>query len=230
MDMIYAHLLSWQKMVAMSDRVKVGIVIGVLVLLVPAWNFVANGAGGAFHPKPKPVLNASASNKPPGEAVKYPPSLGPKKAPVTITMFVNGHNSCHQESVDILEKLVKEYPKEVRVAFEDTSSKKGSKLAEAHKISCEAGLVVNGRTAFRLPGKLGVVILDGPLDKGHYTLAQLREVIEQQIKEKTGKPAVRVQLPSNTAKAGPASASAGGQQTAETTAPTTAHTPLPSTE
>jgi hypothetical protein len=174
-----------------ANRTKTVIAAIVLVLLIPAWNFIAHGAAGVFKPKPKLEEHTEASNP---HRIEIPSPLGPEKAPVTVTAFVNSMNSCHAESVEMLKRLVAEYPNQVRVVFKDTKDPANAKAAAEAKIGCEMGVLVNGRMAFRIPGK-GLVMFQGPLSGGGHgvNLDDLRLVVESQVKEKTGRPAKRVQ-------------------------------------
>jgi hypothetical protein len=175
----------------MSNSTKFGIGIVVLLLLVPLWNFIAEGAAGAFHPKEKPKTEAPKHEA----AVPLPKSMGPATAPVTITVFLKSSNSCHMPSVDLLRKIVNRYPGQVRVVVKDTQDPKVAAKASQAKIGCEMGMLINGRNLFRLPGK-GAVTFNGPLDSGKdFTQSDLAMVIDRLILEKTGKPARHADVP-----------------------------------
>lgn len=174
-----------------TNRTKTAIIVVILALLIPAWNFIAHGAAGVFKPKPKPDLHTHAQRP---HQMQVPKPVGPEKAPVKVTVFINSANPCHTESIEALKRLPEEYPDQVRVVFKDTRDPANAKAAAEAKIGCEMGLLVNGRMAFRLPGK-GLVMFQGPLMGGGHgvNMGDLRLVIENQVKEKTGRPARHVQ-------------------------------------
>jgi hypothetical protein len=181
-------------MVAVSDKAKAALVVLVLVALVPLWNFVGNDAAKAFHTKPvsKPSEPLKA-----GEMQRFhmPSHLGPKKAPVVITVYLNSRNSCHAESIDIVKQYVAEYPGQVSAVFKDLGNKKNLAEASDRKIGCEMGILINDHLALHVPGK-GLITFQGPLNMGHgWTRDDVRAAIESQILSKTGKPAKRVIAP-----------------------------------
>ncbi len=176
----------------MTNNTKLGLGIGTLLALVVAWNFVANDAAGAFHPKAKAKTDAQHKEK---ASADIPKSMGPAKAPVTIVVYLNGTNSCHTPSVAVLKQVVETYPDQVRVEVQDTRDPKSAAAASKAKIGCEMGLTINGRNTFRLPGK-GVVTFSGPIESGnHFAESDLALVIDRMILEKTGKPALHAEVP-----------------------------------
>lgn len=172
------------------SRTQTAIIVLTLVLLIPAWNFIAHGAAGVFKPKPK-LEEHNQPAKP--QHIEVPKPVGPEKAPVKITVFINSANPCHAETIEALKQLPAEYPDQVRVVFKDTKDPANAKAAAEAKIGCEMGLLVNGRMAFRLPGR-GLIMFQGPLMGGGHgvNMNDLRLVVESQVKEKTGRPAKRV--------------------------------------
>jgi len=171
----------------MSDRTKIGIVVAVLIALIPLWNFLAEGAAAAFHPKKK-IEPTHQEDKP---LIQLPIIKGPKGAPVEITAYLSGNNPCHMTSITMLEQLAEEYPDQVRIEIYDKDKPDVAKEAERVKIGCEMGILINGRGAFNLPGR-GIVMLQGPVDASHdYSLEDLRLIVERIIRSKTGKPPKR---------------------------------------
>jgi hypothetical protein len=171
----------------MNKNTKLGVTVGLLLALVVVWNFVANDAAGAFHPKPKKASPAQAHKV---AIANIPKTMGPDKAPVTIVVYLNETNSCHTPSVTVLKQVVDTYPNEVRVEVKDTRDPGVQAAASKAKIGCEMGITVNGRNTFRLPGK-GVITFSGPIESGkHFAQSDLALVLDRMILEKTGKPAV----------------------------------------
>ncbi|MCX7599813.1 MAG: hypothetical protein N2512_13230 [Armatimonadetes bacterium] len=186
-----------------SNNTKTAIVVIALILVIPMWNFIAHGAAGVFKSKPKTEEHTQPA-KP--QHIEVPKPIGPEKAPVKVTVFINSANPCHAETINALKQLPQEYPNQVRVVFKDTKDPANAKAAAEAKIGCEMGLLVNGRMAFRLPGR-GLVMFQGPLmgGAGHgVNMNDLHLVIESQVKEKTGRPARRVQVKGAPPSASPA--------------------------
>lgn len=183
----------------MTDSTKVGIGVAVLVISLVAWHFAAYGAGDVFvkaATAAKAEDTAPADETPkaqtPAEVLEgQPREVGPADAPVTIKVLLGMTNTCHTDSVAVFRGLADEYKGQVRVIFADMADPEIAKAAEAAKIGCEMGILINGRSVFRIPGR-GLVMFQGPTQMAHdYSLDDLHLVVDDLIRKKTGKDPLR---------------------------------------
>jgi len=149
--------------------------------------FTANAEGRQKYEKKKADrAKSSDKHKPVGDALPKP--IGPENAPVKITVFVSGTNSCHSDTVTSVQELAAQetYKDKMRVEFLDTAKPEVKKIADASKIGCEAGLLINGKSTMIVPGhgEMGLVVFSGPMGKKNYTRDDLIAAIAQVIKEK----------------------------------------------
>ncbi len=199
-----------EKKLNMSDGAKISLVVVGVVLAAAVWNVLSESATDIFKPAKPPEGQASTAEQKtytPTELLKDIPNhqLGPKDAPVVVRVLMAMHNPCHAESVNIFRDLYKEYQGQVRVVFSDTADPEVAKIADTSKIGCEMGLLINGKAAFKIPGK-GLIMFQGPANMGHgYNMDDLYLVIDKLIKDKTGKPPKRASAKTSSGDA-PASA------------------------
>ena len=179
----------------MTDNSKVSVGVAALVVVLVGWHFAAYGAADVFKPgKPKDTSETqeSAKAQTPAEALEgQPRELGPADAAVIIHVLLSMGNTCHTDSIALFRKVADEYKGQVRVVFADMADPKIAKLADANKIGCEMGLLINGRAAFKVPGR-GVVLFQGPAQMAKdYSLDDLHLVVDDLIRKKTGKDPLR---------------------------------------
>ena len=211
----------------MSERTKVGLVVTTLILIVVGWNFVANGAAEVFKPKKKTEDKTQAEHKEktPAELLGGTSvSMGPKDAPVQILVLLGMQNSCHSDSVKIFTDIFREYRGQVRVVFKDMNSPDAAKLADASKMGCELGILINGRSAYKLPGR-GIVTFIGPANMGKdYTLPDLYKVIDMIIERKTGAKPIRYKYESKEGKSAEKTSASTSADTSSEASPSSAKT------
>lgn len=134
---------------------------------------------------------AESQHKEDKEPVVLPDPIGPPDAPAKIQVFVSGKNSCHSGTVTSLEGLAKEdaYKGKIRLEYLDTTKPENQKLADTVKLGCSAGLMLNGKTAMRVPGhgEMGLVMFTGPIGEKNYTMDDLKAAIDIVLKEKAEK-------------------------------------------
>jgi hypothetical protein len=164
-----------------------------LVLVFPAISALTKTRMEDLHPKKEWVererlQQAAGKTASAKETAEMPQPIGPEDAPVRIQVFVQSSNHCHTATTDFVSKLPEEeaYKGKVRVEFLDTSNPEAKKKASDAKIGCDAGLLVNGKTAMRIPGhgEAGLVIFTGPVNEKNYKEADLRAAIDQILKVK----------------------------------------------
>jgi hypothetical protein len=170
----------------MSEKTKLAIVAAVLLALVPLWNFVAQGAGGVFRALKNKQSKAHA-HEAAEQMPKLPIKIGQPGAVVKITAFVDGGNPCHAPTVEALKNLAQEYsPQQVALEILDRRDAKVAAAAAKAKIGCEMGVLVNGRTVHRVPGR-GLVFFQGAFQEEHnWSPEDLRAVVDSIIEKKTG--------------------------------------------
>ena len=164
-----------------------------LVLAFPAISALTKTRLEDLHPKQewkdREKAKADATKKGTEKTTtEIPKPIGPEDAPVRIQVFVSSDNHCHSNTTDVIGKLPEDdaYKGKVRVEFLDTSNPAVKKKAGDAKIGCSAGLLVNGKSAMKIPGhgEAGLVIFTGPVNEKNYTEADLRAAIDQILKEK----------------------------------------------
>lgn len=166
-----------------------------LVLVFPAISALTKTRLEDLHPKKEWVerekqKQEAAKNGPEKAAGEVPKPIGPEDAPVRIQVFVSSGNHCHNTTTEVISKLPEDaaYKGKVRVEFLDTSNPDVKKKAGEAKIGCDAGLLVNGKSAMKIPGhgEAGLVVFTGPVNEKNYKEADLRAAIDQILKEKAG--------------------------------------------
>jgi hypothetical protein len=169
------------------------IVAVALVLVFPAISALTKTRLEDLHPKKEWEAREAArkeAQKSKGKEAtgEMPKPIGPEDAPVRIQVFVSSSNHCHTATTDAITLLPEEdaYKGKVRVEFLDTSNPEVQKKANGAKIGCEAGLLINGKSAMRIPGhgEAGLVIFTGPMNEKNYKEDDLRAGIDQILKEK----------------------------------------------
>lgn len=178
----------------MSRKIKLILIAAVALTLMVHFAFAIKNTIRENEAVRQKALAKSATQKGDGKGhgdgpTELPKPVGPEGAPVKIQVFVSGSNSCHSETVTQLQNLAQDgpYKDKVRVEFLDTSKPEVKKLASESKIGCDAGLLLNGRTALRVPGhgEAGLVMFSGPMGQ-KYKLADLTAGVDQILKEKAG--------------------------------------------
>lgn len=99
-----------------------------------------------------------ASTAMPSSSEKKAPStvLGPKNAPVKVTVYYNSQNSCHQQMATMPRQLIGGNSKDIQIRFVDTANPEGAK--ECNEVAhCEmGGIAVNGQATWNMvPAKGG---------------------------------------------------------------------------
>ena len=164
-----------------------------LILAFPAISALTKTRLEDLHPKQEWVEREKAkkTNSTAGaekSAGVVPKPIGPEDAPVRIQVFVSSSNHCHTGTTDLFAKLPEEeaYKGKLRVEFLDTSNPEVKKKANGAKIGCDAGLLVNGKSAMKIPGhgEAGLVIFTGPVNEKNYKEDDLRAAIDMLLKEK----------------------------------------------
>jgi hypothetical protein len=167
--------------------------VAAVVLFLVCWTVYAYHATSqenakvlqkALDKKKAQSANTHGKDSTPAE---IPKPVGPEDAPAKIEVFVNGGNSCHSDTVTTIRNIADEepYKGKVRISFVDTTDPANKKKAANAKIGCDAGLLVNGKSAMRIPGhgEAGLVIFTGPIGQKNYTMADLKAGLDIVIKE-----------------------------------------------
>jgi hypothetical protein len=179
----------------MKDSTKIGIAVAAMIIAAALWNVYSEGAAHIFisrKPEEKKASDA-VHEQTPADLLKNVPDhrFGPKNAPVVIKVLMAIDNSCHTASVTRFKELQQEYGDQVCVMFLSMADPEVAKLADTSKIGCEMGILINGKSAFKIEGR-GLVLFQGPADMGKdYSMDDVRLVVDKIIKEKTGKPPVK---------------------------------------
>lgn len=139
----------------------------------------------AFKEKPKSgkaTLREPRPPHPPGKPVK---PVGSKEAKVVIKVFAESGNPCHMASFTIPTKLAEAVPKRIRVEFLDSGSEVGTKAMEKAGISCEAGMMIDGKSSYTVTveGERVHVEFHGPVGMD-VPIKHLRAVVEQELHKK----------------------------------------------
>ncbi len=164
-----------------GDRTKLKLALTVIAILlaVPAWNFLAANAWEPF------VKQKKRHHLPePKQIEPLPPKVGPDDAPVKIDIYGTQQNTCHSAAFAAVRDMIQErYPNLVQLRFHDTSNPAAAQEAMSHKITCETGLLVDGRLVWKLPsGKL--VTFTGAVGEHGWTMHDLMAALDLALKKK----------------------------------------------
>jgi hypothetical protein len=103
-----------------------------------------------------------------------PKPAGPESAPIQIDVFLDGTNSCHATSTELV-KLSSVYGKSVHVDFLDMSKPEVAKRADKLQLGCAAGLAINEKVELTLntPNGKRVITYRGPANMDQYRTADV---------------------------------------------------------
>lgn len=125
------------------------------------WSPAEKGSDQHAHDIPQSSTPTPAAKTTPAAAPaaggKQAPStvVGPKDAPVKMTVFYNSENSCHQQMATLPRQLVSGNAKDVQIRFVDTANPEGAE--ECNKVAnCQmGGIAINGQASWTMASAKG---------------------------------------------------------------------------
>jgi hypothetical protein len=178
---------------AMTQNTKIALGVVALVAALTASQYLLGNTDKDIYNRTHPwdankeaqaaAANREAMNQSP---LTLPGPSGSEKAPIQMLVFIKGGDECHTPGVQMVEGAKWRYPGQLRVVYYDTRDPENARKALAQKISCTMGVVLNGSTSFKMPGRgsYGLVDFQGPPTHGKYTMDDLYAAIEMLLKEK----------------------------------------------
>ena len=110
--------------------------------------------------------------KPPSEppTVQFPGPMGSPEAPVTLRVFVQAGDPCHESLLDLAKKMHRVYGDQLRIVYTNISVPEGARRADQVKLGCNSGFTVDDKLEWTLKreGKSYKVPLRGPPGEGDY--------------------------------------------------------------
>jgi len=147
------------------------------------------------NPTPTPASKAAPAAVPSTGGKPAPSTtVGPKDAPVKMTVYYNSENSCHQQMATMPRQLISGNAQDIQIRFVDTAKPEGAQ--ECNKVAnCEmGGVAINGRASWTMapakgPGNPMPVMFHGACEhSGSYGWEHVKAALAYSLEKAGRKP------------------------------------------